>query len=106
MALGSLGDGAFQPRVLARSARLAFQRFRTAEASAAAPKGGIGSFVMFPHLNASGSASRRTGNLQRVFSTARAFGRNPYLGRYAQAKLARRLRTRAGLAHRLAGLRR
>lgn len=106
MALGSLGSGLGQPRVLARSLRLQFQRFRTADAAAAAPKGGLGTFTAFPNLRASGTAGSRVANFERVFSTGRAFGRDAYYGRIAQARIARTVRVRTGLFHRIAGIRR
>jgi hypothetical protein len=46
------------------------------------------------------------GNEARAFDSRRAFGKNPYYGRLAQSRLARTLRTRASVAHRLAGFRR
>jgi hypothetical protein len=93
------------PRDLARQLKLSYLPFRTANASVAAPKGGLSAFPnranpVFSSLPIVG------GNDARAFDSRRAFGKNPYYGRVAQSRLARTLRTRASVAHRLAGFRR
>jgi len=93
------------PRELARRMKLSYLPFRTADASAVAPRGGLSAFPnranpVFSSLPILG------GSDARAFESRRAFAKNPYYGRLAQSRLARTLRTRASVAHRLAGFRR